>query len=432
MCQSRQTSLDLRRGPGARNGPDYRDAPSEESAITRALRRAATAPLGAPIFSPHEGTTFNSHEEARDFYNLYSWEKGFGVRFGRGRKNASKYQTKLDIVFSCEGTSKNSNSSIRTDCAAKIRLHRRSDHAWYISSVNDTHNHRLTEAYSENKQWKSHGYIDPSTKDLIKKLRENNISVGRICNILGVSDGGSRARMRKESVRSICAKLAQENMRDDIGKTLRLLDKMKETDPGLEVRFQIDSGGRLKMMLWCTGKNRLDYATFGDAITFDTTYRTNLYSLPFGLFMGVNNHFQSIVLGGLLLTSEKTSDFEWAFTNFVEIMGGKAPVTMLTDQCAAMAKAMKTSMQGTKHRWCRWHVLKNAKDRLGKVYSKHKRFKHDFNKLITDETNIPAFEKKWCELVKKYKLVKNKFLKRLFKHRENGQSHPSWVSFVLV
>ena len=113
-------------------------------------------------------------------------------------------------------------------------------------------------------------------------------------------------------------------------KTCEMTLEMKETDPGLEVRFQIDSGGRLKTMLWCTGKNRLDYATFGDAITFDTTYRTNLYSLPFGLFMGVNNHFQSIVLGGLLLTSEKTSDFEWAFTNFVEIMGGKAPVTMLT------------------------------------------------------------------------------------------------------
>ena len=135
-------------------------------------------------------------------------------------KKALKFITdpsNILVKLYLQGTSKNSNSSIRTDCAAKIRLHRGSDHAWYISSVNDTHNHRLTEAYSENKQWKSHGYIDPSTKDLIKKLRENNISVGRICNILGVSDGGSRARMRKESVRSICAKLAQENMRDDIG-----------------------------------------------------------------------------------------------------------------------------------------------------------------------------------------------------------------------
>jgi len=119
-------------------------------------------------------------------------------------------------------------------------------------------------------------------------------------------------------------------MKDDIGKTMRLLEDKKKTDPGLEVRFQMDGSGAMKTMLWCTGKNRVDYENFGDAITFDTTYRTNLYSLPFGLFVGVNNHFQSIVFGGVLLTSEKTIDFEWAFTNFVEIMNGKAPLTMLT------------------------------------------------------------------------------------------------------
>ena len=237
----------------------------------------------------------------------------------------------LSMKYDLQGLNKNKRSaSIRTDCKAMIRLHRRSDHSWYISRVNDTHNHRLTKAYGENKHWKSHSYIDPSTKDLIKKLRENNISLGRICNILGATDGVSRSGMRKESVRSICAKMAQENMRDDIGKTLKLLDTMKETDPGLEVRFQLDEDGRLKSMLWCTGKNRIDYSSFGDAITFDTTYRTNLYSLPFGLFMGINNHFQSIVLGGLLLTSETTADFEWAFANFISIMGGKAPITMLT------------------------------------------------------------------------------------------------------
>jgi len=69
--------------------------------MIKALRRASMSP-GEAIFFPHEGTIFNSREEARDFYNLYSWEKGFGVRFGRGRKNDSKYQTKLDIVCSCE------------------------------------------------------------------------------------------------------------------------------------------------------------------------------------------------------------------------------------------------------------------------------------------------------------------------------------------
>lgn len=203
---------------------------------------------------------------------------------------------------------------------------RRSDHSWYIVSINNQHNHQLTEGYGETKQWKSHSSLDPMTKNLISRLRENNVSVGKICNILRVTD----SCMRKQAVRSICAKLSQQNLVDDIGKTMKLLSEMKTKDPGLEVRFQLDKSGTLKSMLWCTGKNRYDYSKFGDAITFDTTYRTNLYSLPFGLFVGINNHFQSIIFGGVLLTTEKTEDFEWAFRTFTEIMGGKAAKTMLT------------------------------------------------------------------------------------------------------
>jgi hypothetical protein len=46
--------------------------------------------------------TFNSREEARDLYNLYSWERGFGVRFGRDRKNDGMYGTRQDLICSCE------------------------------------------------------------------------------------------------------------------------------------------------------------------------------------------------------------------------------------------------------------------------------------------------------------------------------------------
>jgi hypothetical protein len=110
--------------------------------------------------------------------------------------------------------------------------------------------------------------------------------------------------MRKEAVRSLCAKLSQENIRDDIGKTLSLLQKMKEQDPSMCMTFQLDDESRISWsMLWCIGKNRVDYSFFEDVITFDTTYRTKLYNLPFGIFVGVNNHFQSVIFGGLLLTS---------------------------------------------------------------------------------------------------------------------------------
>jgi hypothetical protein len=82
--------------------------------------------------------------------------------------------------------------------------------------------------------------------------------------------------------------------------------------------------------MWTNGKSRMQYNLFGDAITFDTTYRTNQYDMPFGLFVGVNNHFQSIILGGVLLTNEKTETFEWVFKEFVSLMGGKPPLTILT------------------------------------------------------------------------------------------------------
>jgi len=40
---------------------------------------------GHAIFFPYQGATLNSFEEAKEFYNLYSWEVGFGIRTGRGR-----------------------------------------------------------------------------------------------------------------------------------------------------------------------------------------------------------------------------------------------------------------------------------------------------------------------------------------------------------
>ena len=211
-----------------------------------------------------------------------------------------------------------------------IRLLRTHDHGWYISRVVKEHNHELSDSYAENKQWNSHNQIDALTKDFIRKLRNNNVSIGRVCSLVGAAGTVDAVPLRKETVRNVCAKLSQENMRNDLGKTIELLQQMKDADLGMSVKFRVDTDGRLQSMLWCTGKNKSDYEQFGDAITFDTTYRTNLYKMPFGLFVGVNNHFQTVIFGGVLLTTESALDFEWAFSTFVSIMGGKYPRTILT------------------------------------------------------------------------------------------------------
>uniref|UniRef100_A0A452XL56 MULE transposase domain-containing protein n=1 Tax=Aegilops tauschii subsp. strangulata TaxID=200361 RepID=A0A452XL56_AEGTS len=85
-----------------------------------------------------------------------------------------------------------------------------------------------------------------------------------------------------------------------------------------------------KTLMWITGRSIEQFKCFGDAVTFDTTCKTNLYDMPFGLFVGVNNHFQSIIFGGVLMNDEKIDTFNWIFTEFFQMVGAPRPRTILT------------------------------------------------------------------------------------------------------
>jgi hypothetical protein len=62
---------------------------SRKSALKKSIREYAEK-LGDDVIDPCLGTTFDSPGEAYDFYNLFSWEHGFGIRYGKSRLNADK------------------------------------------------------------------------------------------------------------------------------------------------------------------------------------------------------------------------------------------------------------------------------------------------------------------------------------------------------
>ena len=215
-----------------------------------------------------------------------------------------------------------------------MRLLRTEDHGWCVSIFSNEHNHHLSGNQEETREWHSHSEINPVLMNFIKDLRENNISLSKVHNILNATHGDQAvAPFRKQSLRYLCFRIAQDSISDDMEKTVKLLDEMKCVDPSLSVCVEIDHEGSPKFILWCTGKNKQDYVYFGDVVTFDTTYRTNLYIMPFGIFVGVNNHYQSTIFGGVLMREETIAGFEWAFRNFVEVMNRKHPVTILTGRC---------------------------------------------------------------------------------------------------
>jgi hypothetical protein len=86
-----------------------------------------------------------------------------------------------------------------------------------------------------------------------------------------------------------------------VRKTIEVFAEIGSTDKEFTYGVLADPDSRIRNLMWTTGSSRMQYSFLGDVLTYDTTYRTNLYDMPFGLFVGVNNHFQSIILGGVLL-----------------------------------------------------------------------------------------------------------------------------------
>jgi len=116
----------------------------------------------------------------------------------------------------------------------------------------------------------------------------------------------------KRSMRAICAQIAKDQRDDDIQKTLNIFRQIRSEDPGFQFSVELDDE-KIRTLMWINGKSREQFQYFGDVISFDTTYCTNIYKMPFGLFVGVNNHFQTTIFGGVFMKEETTRSFECFF-----------------------------------------------------------------------------------------------------------------------
>jgi hypothetical protein len=95
----------------------------------------------------------------------------------------------------------------------------------------------------------------------------------------------------------------------DIACTLKYIERIQLTKPGFCCKMEVDGTGAVRSLFWTDGRSRMDYKIYGEFISFDTTYSTNKYNMPFAPILGINGHGKTIVFGWALLKDQRADTF---------------------------------------------------------------------------------------------------------------------------
>ncbi|KAL5831747.1 hypothetical protein ACOSQ4_017101 [Xanthoceras sorbifolium] len=304
--------------------------------------------------APYIGMLFETLEEARDYYENYGRQERFWNRTRSSRQfvcaHQGKYVPKIkrhDAVEENSETETNEKddtmkrgkkcSTIKCGCEASMRIVRdKWSDKWKVSVFKDIHNHKI---------------VSPARR---MKMKSNKY-MPKVCSILGGQDIGFDSRDCYNHLRN------------------------QAENPQFFYAIQCDEDGRATNFFWVDSRSRMAYHYFGDVVTFDTTYRTNKYDMPFAPFTRVNHHLQSIQFGS---------------------MGGHHPVSIITDQDFAMRGAIAKVFPNSHHRLCLWHIKKKFVEKL---------------------SHIKEFEEQWKSLMMENGLEINEWLNHLYEIRT------SWV-----
>ncbi|KAK9704968.1 hypothetical protein RND81_07G023800 [Saponaria officinalis] len=138
-----------------------------------------------------------------------------------------------------------------------------------------------------------------------------------------------------------------------------------------------DENGRLCNIFWRDGQMKKDYNLFGDSVVHATTYITNRYDM-------ICAPFSFILL----------------FKTFLKSMDEKQPATLMTDQSAAIAAAIRVVFNKSHHRL----ALKG--------------FVEIFDLVLKYVDTTAEFYFYWDRLINEYKCGDNVWLKKLYYCKE--------------
>ncbi|XP_027158391.1 protein FAR1-RELATED SEQUENCE 5-like [Coffea eugenioides] len=134
---------------------------------------------------------------------------------------------------------------------------------------------------------------------------------------------------------------------------------------------------------------------YGEAVTFDTTYKTNKEYWPLGVFVGFNQHRQIVIFNAAFMYDEMIDSFKWVFGTFLEAMCEKRPRTILTDQNHHIAAALSLVIPQTFHGLYTFHIKHNFIKHLDNHYKENSDLPYMFGACMYEIEEVEQFNRVW-------------------------------------
>ncbi|XP_038707270.1 protein FAR1-RELATED SEQUENCE 5-like [Tripterygium wilfordii] len=350
---------------------------------------------------PMNGMLFESIDEMFEFYKLYAQARGFYVKKRSITKDLNGIHKYL--IFTSERSNKyvshskmlvNRCAHSKNECKARLVGRLDSVGKWEIMKFEDEHNHNMSPTHSRfftcNRETSPHVRRQLEINDIagIRPNKSHNSFV------IGVGGHDKLSFLERDT-------------RNHISRARRMRLGVGNAD-AVQNYF-------LKMQT--NNQGRAAYEEFGDVVTFDTTYLTNKYDIPFAPFVGVNHQSHSILLRCGLISSEDTETLFWLFRTWLACMGGVPPQGIITDQDRAVKNAIAIMFPNTCHRLCLWHIMKKLPEKLGS-HGEYDDVANSMQAAVYDSHSIVDFEDSWRRMIFQYQLESNAWLTSLFLERK--------------
>lgn len=277
-------------------------------------------------FEPFVGQCFLSEEEAYQFYKNYAQNHGFSIR--KGRFVTKDGETKRRDFFChreghqplevAQSSIKQRNTpSSRCGCNAHMRITLRKSFdifliEWHVTKFVVEHNHKLLSP-SEVCFLPANRNIDQKDQDRILLLKEGGLSIRQIIRVMELEKNVKHGSLPflSQDISNLFYKVRKSNSNNDAMELLEHCKMAKEENSKFQYAYSIDQERKLEHIFWAHSSCFDWYQKYGDVVVFDTTYKVNSYDMPFGIFVGINNHGKTILFGCALLRNETREAFRW-------------------------------------------------------------------------------------------------------------------------